>query len=70
MSPLLKNVGLAFVAGFVTTLSVMLPVASTAPSLDVLAAVGAAAVYAGVRGAVGYLKERYGSGPFGVDTEA
>lgn len=71
MSPLVKNIGLAFVAGFVTSLAAFTEKAGDVPpTKSVAISVVAAAVYAGVRGAIGYSKARFGSGPFQVDTEA
>lgn len=69
-SPLLKNMGLAFLAGFVTTMELFLVTHPDVPGPDALVAAGLAAVYAGGRGVVGYLKEKYGKAPFAVDTEA
>lgn len=69
LPPLVKNVGLAFVAAFVTSLTVAweggLPLTKAA-----LTAAGVAAVYAGVRAAVAKLKEALTGEPFKVDTEA
>lgn len=70
MSPLVKNVGLAFLAGFVSSLGAFAAKSGDVPpTRAVLFAAGAAAVWAGARAAVGYLKARYGE-PFAVDTEA
>jgi hypothetical protein len=71
MTPLVKNIALAFLAGFVTSLSAFAVANPTVPSdRKVVIAAGLAAVYAGVRGAIGYAKARFGDAPFAVDTEA
>lgn len=70
MSPLLKNVGLAFLAAFVTTLGAALGPFDKPPGLAVVTAAAGAALWAGGRAAVGYLKATYGAQPFKVDTEA
>jgi hypothetical protein len=69
MSPLFKNVALAFVAGFVTSLSVALE-ADVQVTKAFVVAVVSAALYAGVRAAVGAVKESVSGAPFKVDTEA
>ncbi len=70
VSPLVKNVGLAFVAGFVTTFAAFIQATPENPGKSALIAAAAAALYAGGRAAVGYLKREVGDGPFAVDTEA
>jgi hypothetical protein len=70
MNPLVKNIGLAFLAGFVSSLAAFAAANPTVPSKDVALAAGTAAVYAGVRGAIGYAKARVTGVPFDVDTEA
>ena len=71
MSPLLKNVLLAFLAGAVTSIAAFTEKTGEAPtSKAIIISVLVAAVYAGIRGAVGYLKAKYGGGAFAVDTEA
>ena len=69
MSPLVKNTGLAFLAALVTSLSVALQ-ADIPNDRAAAYAVGAAAVYAGIRAAVGYLKVYFTGETFAVDTEA
>lgn len=69
MSPLLKNAGLAFLAGFVTSLAGFFAFTETT-DLPGLKAAGLAALYAGARTLAGFLKERFGGAPFAVDTEA
>jgi coenzyme F420-reducing hydrogenase gamma subunit len=71
MTPLVKNMALAFLAGAVTSLAAFTEKTQEVPtSKAVIISVGLAAVYAGIRGAVGYLKAKYGGGAFAVDTEA
>jgi coenzyme F420-reducing hydrogenase gamma subunit len=71
MTPLVKNVVLAFVAGAVSSLSAFAVANPQAPTdRKVVISVGVAAAYAGIRGVIGYLKATYGSAPFAVDTEA
>ena len=62
MSKLAVNIGLAFFAGFITTLGAFVAKTGDAPPTKAVAfAALAAAVYAGVRGVVGYLLARYGN---------
>jgi hypothetical protein len=70
MSPLIKNAVLAFVAGVVTSFAAFIAVTPDNPGKAALISAGAAALYAGGRALVGYLKATYGSAPFAVDTEA
>lgn len=68
MSPLLKNALLAFAAGFVTSLAAFLEFAD-GTDVPALKAAGLAALYAGGRALVGFLKEKLSGQPFAVDTE-
>lgn len=61
-----RNVALAFVAGFVTTLSGFLAFTDST-DLPALKAAGLASLYAGARAAVGYVKARFGDAAFSVD---
>jgi hypothetical protein len=68
MSKLAKNVALAFVAGFVTSLGAFAVANPENPGKATIVAAVAAAVYAGGRAAVGYLKGRFGEAKFDVDS--
>lgn len=70
MSPLLKNVGLAFLAGFVSSIAAFAAANPNNPGKAAIYAAVAAAIYAGGRAAVGYAKETVSGEPFKVDTEA
>lgn len=63
---LAKNVGLAFAAGFVTSLSGFLAFTDST-DVPALKAAGLAALYAGARAAVGLLKARFSDAAFSVD---
>jgi hypothetical protein len=69
MSMLAKNAALAFLAGFVTSLGTFVIANPDNPGVSALEAAGVAAVYAGGRALVGYLKARFGDAPFSVDVE-
>jgi len=66
--PLLKNAALAFLAAFVSSLAGFLAFTDTT-DVPALKAAGIAALYAGGRALVGFIKEQTGE-PFAVDTEA
>jgi hypothetical protein len=71
MSPLVKNMGLAFLAGFVVSISAAAEKAGDVPpSRAFIVAALFAAVYAGGRGVIGYAKEHFTGEAFSVDTEA
>jgi len=69
LPPLVKNSALAFAAAFLTSFAGFLAFTDTT-DLPGLKAAGLAAVYAGGRALVGYLKEQTTGVPFAVDTEA
>jgi hypothetical protein len=64
---LVQNIGLAFLAGFITSLGIVVERTGDVPPTKtfIISAVGAA-IYAGVRGAIGYVKLHYGK-PMEVD---
>jgi hypothetical protein len=68
MTPLLKNVLLAFAAGALTAVSVSLQAGMPANRAAVASIIGGA-LYAGIRAAVGTAKEAVSGVPFKVDTE-
>lgn len=67
MSPLIKNAALAFLAGFVTSLASFMAFTDST-DVPALKAAGLAALWAGARALVGYVKQQTGE-PFKVDTE-
>jgi hypothetical protein len=58
---LFKNVVLAFVAGFVTSFSVVVAATPENPGFAALASAAGAAAYAGFRGAVGFIAAKSGN---------
>ena len=69
MTPLIKNAALSFAAAFFTSLAGFLAFTDST-DLPGLKAAGLAAVWAGGRALVGYLKEQTTGQAFAVDTEA
>lgn len=69
LTPRVKNVGLAFAAGFITTFAGLV-VFTDSTDLPAVKAAFLAALWAGFRGATGKAKEEITGEPFSVDTEA
>jgi hypothetical protein len=63
-------VALAFLAGVATSIGPFIAANPGNPGRAAILAAGAAALYAGGRGAVGYLVEMFRGFPLSVDTEA
>jgi len=68
--PLVKNVVLAFVAAFVTSLTVAIEAYDGEPLKAFGVAALGAAIWSAVRAAVALLKVAFTDAPFKVDTEA
>jgi len=60
------NTGLSFLAAFVTSFGLFISQTPKNPGTSALLAAAGAAVYAGGRAAVGYIKARFGT-PVSVD---